>query len=35
MEVDERPTEEYGDIGGLDKQIAEVTMHAFSVLLIV
>ena len=24
MEVDERPTEEYGDIGGLDKQIAEV-----------
>ena len=26
MEVDERPTEEYGDIGGLDKQIAEVSL---------
>lgn len=24
MEVDERPTEQYGDIGGLDKQIEEV-----------
>jgi len=24
MEVDERPTEEYGDIGGLDKQITEL-----------
>lgn len=24
MEVDERPTEEYGDIGGLDKQIEEL-----------
>ena len=24
MEVDERPTEEYSDIGGLDKQISEV-----------
>jgi hypothetical protein len=24
MEVDERPTEEYSDIGGLDKQIQEV-----------
>jgi len=24
MEVDERPTEEYGDIGGLDKQIQEL-----------
>ena len=24
MEVDERPTEQYGDIGGLDKQIQEV-----------
>jgi len=27
MEVDERPTEQYGDIGGLDKQIQEV--HCF------
>lgn len=25
MEVDERPTEDYGDIGGLDKQIQELT----------
>ena len=24
MEVDERPTEQYADIGGLDKQIQEV-----------
>ena len=24
MEVDERPTEQYGDVGGLDKQIQEV-----------
>lgn len=24
MEVDERPTEQYVDIGGLDKQIQEV-----------
>ena len=24
MEVDEKPTEEYSDIGGLDKQISEV-----------
>ena len=24
MEVDEKPTETYGDIGGLDKQIEEV-----------
>jgi len=24
MEVDERPTEQYSDIGGLDKQIEEV-----------
>ena len=28
MEVDERPTEQYSDIGGLDKQIEEVSvMH--------
>ena len=26
MEVDERPTEQYSDIGGLDKQIQEVTV---------
>ena len=26
MEVDERPTEQYTDIGGLDKQIQEVCM---------
>ena len=24
MEVDERPTEQYSDIGGLDKQIQEL-----------
>jgi 26S proteasome regulatory subunit T5 len=24
MEVDEKPTEDYGDIGGLDKQIQEL-----------
>lgn len=31
MEVDERPTEQYSDIGGLDKQIQEVreAMPAF------
>lgn len=29
MEVDERPTEQYSDIGGLDQQIQEVD---FSVL---
>jgi len=30
MELDERPTEEYSDIGGLDKQIEEVggRLHA-------
>ena len=26
MELDERPTEQYSDIGGLDKQIEEVHM---------
>ena len=26
MELDERPTEEYSDIGGLDKQIEEVRL---------
>lgn len=29
MEVDERPTEQYSDIGGLDKQIQEVDYTAF------
>ena len=28
MEVDERPTEQYSDIGGLDKQIQEVRIAA-------
>ncbi len=27
MEVDERPTEQYSDIGGLDKQIQEVGVY--------
>ena len=27
MEVDEKPTETYNDIGGLDKQIEEVHIH--------
>ena len=46
MEVDEKPTEDYSDIGGLDKQIQElveaivlpvthkVRMHAVSSLVI-
>lgn len=33
MEVDERPTEQYSDIGGLDQQIQEVVFYCyFSVL---
>lgn len=28
MELDERPTEQYSDIGGLDKQIEEVRVFA-------
>ena len=33
MEVDERPTEQYSDIGGLDQQIQEVDLSCyFSVL---
>lgn len=28
MELDERPTEQYSDIGGLDKQIEEVGLCA-------
>ena len=30
MEVDEKPSEEYSDIGGLDKQIQEVRENTFS-----
>lgn len=30
MEVDERPTEQYVDIGGLDKQIQEVCYISIS-----
>ena len=30
MEVDERPTEQYADIGGLDKQIQEVTLLVYT-----
>jgi len=29
MEVDERPTEQYSDIGGLDKQIQEVNIIVY------
>ena len=29
MEVDERPTEQYSDIGGLDQQIQEVVFYWF------
>ena len=29
MEVDERPTEQYSDIGGLDKQIQEVGVTVY------
>lgn len=31
MELDERPTEQYSDIGGLDKQIEEVCMISLCV----
>ena len=31
MEVDERPTEQYSDVGGLDKQIQEVLIKLFFV----
>ena len=31
MELDERPTEQYSDIGGLDTQIQEVLLHAYNV----
>lgn len=33
MELDERPTEQYSDIGGLDKQIEEVCMFILCALL--
>lgn len=33
MELDERPTEQYSDIGGLDKQIEEVTITSLSPVL--
>lgn len=29
MEVDEKPTETYNDIGGLDKQIEEVILCTY------
>ena len=29
MEVDERPTEQYSDIGGLDQQIQEVDFSCY------
>lgn len=32
MEVDERPTEQYSDIGGLDKQIQEVCQYCVYVM---
>lgn len=35
MEVDERPTEQYVDIGGLDKQIQEVINFVFKFILLV
>lgn len=35
MEVDERPTEQYSDIGGLDKQIQEVSQEFCSTFYIV
>jgi len=34
MEVDERPTEQYVDIGGLDKQIQEVYYNSVSLVYI-
>ena len=30
MEVDERPTEQYSDVGGLDKQIQEASVAPFA-----
>ena len=34
MELDERPTEQYSDIGGLDTQIQEVSGICFLFLLL-
>ena len=34
MEVDERPTEQYSDVGGLDKQIQEVLYNPFCAFLL-
>jgi hypothetical protein len=34
MEVDEKPSEEYSDIGGLDKQIQEVLFNPHLFLLL-
>ena len=34
MEVDEKPTEQYSDIGGLDKQIEEVIIKCCRLLII-
>ena len=34
MELDERPTEEYSDIGGLDKQIEEVDGAVWDVFVV-
>ena len=34
MELDERPTEQYGDIGGLDKQIEEVSNTTLTKLVL-
>ncbi len=31
MEVDERPTEQYSDIGGLDQQIQEVILSCIRI----
>lgn len=32
MEVDERPTEQYSDVGGLDKQIQEVFIDFYFII---
>ena len=34
MELDERPTEQYSDIGGLDKQIEEVDILVLQLYLL-
>ena len=33
MELDERPTEQYSDIGGLDKQIEEVQCKVYTYIV--